>query len=110
MLCFRGTLPASGRLITKTINLIALAFLSMLLETGFRQFFYQPVWKKRVFIAGLQPGHAYTLTAHFINTTFPAFIGVRQERIGGFIETTPDPPQCRSIFRDLISQCTASIK
>ncbi len=61
---------------------------------GFQTVFYQPVWKKRVFIAGIQPGNTYTLTAHFINTAFPAFIGVRQERVIGLIETTPNPPQC----------------
>ncbi len=50
---------------------------------------YQPIEKKQVFIAGLQPDRGYTLAVDIVTIDSPGFKGFQEESIANFVEATP---------------------
>ncbi len=58
----------------------------------FRTAIYQPIEKKQVFIAGLQPDHVYSLDVHVVTINPLGFKGLHEESLVSFVEATPKSP------------------
>ncbi len=58
----------------------------------FRTAVYQPIEKKQVFIAGLQPDHVYSLAVHIVTINPLGFKGLHEESLVSFVEATPKSP------------------
>ncbi len=60
----------------------------------FQSVVYQPIEKKQVFIAGLQPDHVYSLAVNIATTHSLGATGAHEESLVNFVETTPGVSIC----------------
>ncbi len=60
----------------------------------FQSVVYQPIEKKQVFIAGLQPDHVYSLAVNIATINSLGATGAHEESLVNFVETTPSLSIC----------------